>query len=94
MEHEKVNTLGMELDIWKYKSCSAEFGTGEDWATLYLIKSEEPSKGHATELLIEAKRYYEERGLKFGGTVALNSRMKNIYQKLAIKEYLGDELED
>ena len=87
MEHKKENIMGMELEVWRNKSCRAEFGTGEDWATLYLIESEEPSKGHATELLTEAKRYYEEQGLRFGGTVALNSRMSKIYQRLGIKEY-------
>lgn len=91
MEHKKVNILGMELDVWKHKSCSAEFGTGKDWATLYLIESTEPGKGHAIELLTEAKRYYEEQGLKFGGNVALNSRMKKLYQRLNIKEYLEEK---
>ena len=83
----KENILGMELDIWEHKSCTAEFGTGDDWATLYSIESTLPGNGHATELLIEAKRHYEEQGLRFGGSVALNSRMKKIYQRLAIKEY-------
>jgi len=87
MEHQKENIMGMELEVWKNKSCSAEFGTGEKWATLYGIKSIEPGKGHATELLTEAKRHYEELGLRFGGSVALNSRMRKIYQRLAIEEY-------
>ena len=87
MEHKKENVLGMELDVWKHKSCSAEFGTGNDWATLYSISSRKPGQGHATELLTEAKRYYEDQGLRFGGSVALNSRMRKIYQRLAIKEY-------
>jgi len=87
MEHKKENCMGMELEVWRNKSCRAEFGTGDDWATLYLIESEEQGKGHATELLVEAKRYYEERGLSFGGSVALNSRMREIYQRLGIKEY-------
>jgi hypothetical protein len=87
MEHHKENVMGMELDAWKHKSCSAEFGMGNDWATLYSIRSRLPGKGHATELLAEAKRFYEEQGKRFGGTVALNSRMAKIYKRLAIKEY-------
>ena len=87
MEHHKENVLGMELDVWKHKSCSAEFGTGDDWATLYSINSALPGKGHAAELLMEAKQYYGKQGKKFGGTVALNSRMKKIYQRLGIEEY-------
>jgi hypothetical protein len=84
---KKVNILGMELDEWKFESCTAHFGTGEDWATLYDIRSEKEGKGHATELLKRAKSYYEKQGKKFGGDVALNNRMKSIYKKLNIKEY-------
>lgn len=84
-------SLGMELDQWKHKSCVAEFGVGEDrkgkWATLYSIRSDERGKGHATELLRQAKGYYEKQGLKFGGTVALNDTMRGIYERLNIEEY-------
>ncbi len=79
--------MGMELDQWVNKSCMANFGVGDDWATLYNIESKEQGKGHATELLIEAKKYYEGLGKKFGGSIALNDRMRKIYQELGIKEY-------
>ena len=84
-----VNVLGMELERWTNKSCVADFGVGDNWATLYSIKSNEEGKGHATELLVEAKKYYEGQGKKFGGDVALNNRMKKIYQELGIKEYVN-----
>jgi len=81
------NIMGMELECWENKSCSAQFGVGDTWATLYLIESQEEGKGHATELLIEAKKYYEGLGKKFGGDVALNERMARLYKKLDIEEY-------
>lgn len=81
----------MELQEWSYKSCKAEFGVsnepGNKWATLYFIESKEPNQGHATHLLIEAKRYYEAKGLVFGGSVALSAPMKHLYQKLEILEH-------
>ena len=83
-----VNILGMEFEQWTYKSCIANFGIGDNWATLYDIQSNEPGKGHATKLLIKAKKYYENLGKRFGGSVALNKRMKHLYQKLDIHEYL------
>lgn len=79
------------LTRWEYKSCRADFGEGQEWATLYFIKSDEPGKGHATILLTSAKRYYEGLGKRFGGTVALNDRMQRIYQRLGIHEYTGME---
>jgi len=79
--------MGMPLERWTYESCEAEFGVGEDWATLYRIESKEEGKGHATELLTEAKKYYEGKGLRFGGSFALNERMRSIYKRLNIKEY-------
>jgi hypothetical protein len=82
-----VNIMGMELEEWINESCIAHFGMGDDWATLYTIESKEKNKGHATELLIEAKKYYENLSKKFGGSVALNDIMKHIYQKLNILEY-------
>lgn len=87
MKHEKENIMGMELDIWQHESCEAQFGTGDDWATVYLIESADEGKGHAQELLTEAKKYYEGLGLRFGGTVALNPVMQHIYKKLNILEY-------
>lgn len=78
----------MELERWTNKSCIADFGVGNDWATLYSIESKEQGKGHATELLVEVKKYYEGQGKRFGGSVALNDRMRKIYQELDIKEYI------
>ena len=87
MKKELVNVLGMPLERWSNKSCVADFGVGNDWATLYHIESAEQGKGHATELLIKAKKYYEGLGKEFGGSVALNERMRKIYQELGIQEY-------
>lgn len=83
----KVDVLGMPLERWKYESCIAEFGVGDDWATLYSIASSEPGKGHATYLLLEAKKYYEALGKKVGGDVALNERMRGLYKKVGYPEY-------
>jgi hypothetical protein len=82
----KVNILGMELDRFMYESCTAEFGVGEDWATLYHIKSTEEGKGHADELLRLAKEYY--KGKKIGGTVALHPAMRHLYEKHGYHEYV------
>lgn len=87
MTRTKVKSVGMVLERWTHESCVADFGIGTDWATLYSIHSDKPSMGHATSLLVAAKSYYEGRGKRFGGTVALNSRMAAIYQRLAIEEY-------
>jgi hypothetical protein len=87
MKKESVNVMGLPLERWSNESCVADFGVGGNWATLYHIQSAEQGKGHATKLLIEAKKYYEEQGKRFGGTVALNARMKKIYERLKIKEY-------
>jgi len=87
MKISKVDVMGQELERWTHKSCVADFATEKDWATLYSIESKIRRKGHATELLVTAKRYYEGQGKTFGGTVALNSGMKRIYQRLKIKEY-------
>jgi hypothetical protein len=93
MKSQKVKVMGLggELDEWSHESCIAHIATGDDWATIYDIQSTEPSKGHATVLLTEAKRHYEGLGLKFGGSIALNSRMRRIYQRLAIHEYTEEE---
>lgn len=85
IEIKQVTILGMPITQWKYKSCTADFAIGEDWATLYAIDSEEERKGHATYLLTQAKEYFKDK--KFGGSVALNDRMRKIYQRLEIEEY-------
>lgn len=82
-----VNVMGMPLEEWKNESCTAHFGTGEGWATLYDIVSQVPSAGHATALLTETKAHYEKEGKTFGGSVALNPRMAAIYERLGITEY-------
>ena len=89
---KKINVMGMDLDEWKWRSCTAQFGVGDDWATLYHIKSKEEGKGHATELLVRARVYYERKGLRFGGSVALSPAMSRIYRKLKIKEYKDENL--
>ena len=84
---KQVNILGMPLDEWEHKSCIAHCGVGEDWATIYDIESKEKGKGHASELIIKMKQYYEAQNKKFGGTVALNPTMSHIYKKLGILEF-------
>ena len=37
--------MGMELERWTNKSCVADFGVGNNWATLYSIESKEQGKG-------------------------------------------------
>jgi len=86
MNPKKINKLGMILDEWKWKSCRAEFGVEKSWATLYYIESRQEGKGHATELLTAAKAYYEKKGKEFGGSVALNERMRKLYQKFGISQ--------
>lgn len=87
MEMKQINSMGMLLDEWKHKSCIAKIGTGEDWATIYSIDSDEQGKGHGSELLIKMKRHYEEQGKEFGSSVALSGSMKHLLLKLKIKEY-------
>ncbi len=87
MNPKKVKILRMELDEFSFASCIAHFGVGSDWATLFDITSKIEGRGHATTLLREAKAFYETQGKKFGGTVALNPRMKRIYKRLQIDEY-------
>jgi len=87
MTINKVSKLGIELEQWQHLSCTADFGVGEDFATLYTIESKEQGKGHATELLKSAKSHYEKLGKKFGGTIALTERMRNVYKRLEILEY-------
>ena len=85
MKPVKVNILGMELDEWRHKSCLAHIAANEDWATVYDIQSQDEGKGHATELLLILKSYY--KGKRFGGSVALNDRMRRLYKKCEITEY-------
>ena len=87
MKPNKVNILGMPLDEWVYESCIAHCATGKYWATLYEIQSSQESQEHATKLLLIMKEYYEDKGLKFGGSIALNQRMRRLYQKCGITEY-------
>ena len=84
----EVNILGMPLIEWKYKSCIAHIAEFPKSATLYKILSKNEGKGEATALLKEAKKYYEDLGKKFGGSVALNEKMRRIYQRLGITEYI------
>ena len=58
---------------------------GNGWATIYTVESEIPNKGYCQELLLELKEIYKD--VKFGYSVALNSKMRHILKKLEIKEY-------
>lgn len=87
MKREIVNQMGMEFEQWTHKSCTAAFGIGDDWATLFIIESENPGKGEATELLTEVQELYKKEGKTVYGSVALNPAMVRIYNKLNIKEY-------
>ena len=80
----------MELEQWTNGGCVANFGVEKTWATLYDIYSKNPGKGEATALLIETKKYYENQGKVFGGSIALNERMRKIYQRLGITEYTDE----
>jgi hypothetical protein len=87
VSHKTETVMGMNLEIWRHESCEAQVAEGPDWATIYVVESADEGKGHAQELLAEAKKHYEGLGHRFGGSVALNSRMRHIYQKLKINEY-------
>lgn len=93
LQFETITALGVELEQCRYRSCTAEFAVGEDWATLASIESKEPGQGHATTLLRAARRHYENQGKRFAGSVALNERMRAIYRRLGIREY-GELSED
>ena len=82
----KVCVLGMELEEWRHKSCEAHFGVSGDWATLYDIESKNENQGHATELLRMARYFYEFHHKRVMGSIALNSRMKRLYQRVGIPE--------
>ena len=88
MERKEINVCGMPLEEWRNKSCIAQIASDKDWATVYSIESKEEGKGHATELLLEAKKYYEAQNKKFGGSVALNPRMSALYKKCGVEEYI------
>lgn len=92
MTKDRIEVLGMPLERWSHKSCKADFAVDpyEGWATLYYIESLVEGQGHATELLAEAKAHFEGKGFRFGGSVALNDRMKSIYKKLGIQEYKNE----
>lgn len=77
----------MELDRIIHQSCIADIGVGDDFATIYFIKSEEKQKGYATELLKFAQMWYESQGKTFGSSVALNPVMSGMLEKLKIKQY-------
>ena len=85
----KVTRLGMDLHQWRENSCLAHFGYSDKgkWATLYDIQSFDEGKGHATALLLKAKKYYENLGYEVGGSVALNERMTGLYKKVGYKIY-------
>lgn len=89
MNPRKINVLGMDLDEWRYQSCLAHVGVGEDWATIYLIESQEEGRGHATKLLLDMKSHYEHQHKKFCSSVALNERMASLLRKCEIREYAG-----
>lgn len=86
---ERKQVLGMELECWTIVAgdCTAQFGVGDDWATLYGIVAETESRGQAAALLRAAKQHYETAGKRFGSSVALNPRMSGIPRRLSITEY-------
>ena len=90
MKPIKVNLFGMELEEWKCGDSVARFAVGENghpWAILYDIESEHYGLGHATELLREAKKYYEKQGRSVGGPTALNPIMQRIYKRIGYYAY-------
>jgi hypothetical protein len=87
MRRENIVLHGLPLERWTHASCTADFAVGPNWATLYLIQSEQRRQGHATALLTAAKAYYESQGKRFGGSAALNAQMRRLYERLGIKEY-------
>lgn len=87
MKIEKVNVMGMELERWLHDGSFIDVVEGDDWATIYMAESKLEGKGNMQKILLEAKKYYEDKGKKFGGSIALNPAMRHIYKKLGIKEY-------
>lgn len=88
--HEHVNVLGMDLVRWTYEQCIADVAEGSDWATIYVVVSENPGHGEATECLRQVKAHYEQIGKTVGGSVALNPAMRRVYEKSGITEYNED----
>lgn len=76
---------------FKLEGCIAEVSVNdtEKWATVYSIETvpSERNRGLATELMKQLKKIFEDKGYKFGGTVALNPAMKRVYEKSGVKEY-------
>lgn len=87
-QKREVNVLGMPLREWKYRSCVAHIAEFPKSATLYDIQSKNEGRGEATALLTEAKKYYESLGKRFRGSIALSKRMRKIYRRLNIEEYI------
>ena len=103
MENPVHETRGDGYVAWSYKSCKALVAEGVDdespwkgtkWATLYLIQSSEPNKGHATGLVKAMKKYYNDLDIRFAGTVAMNPAMRKVYIKTLVHEYCGDDVKD
>lgn len=78
----------MELDLWTYKSCSAEVSPFDTTASLYSISSKEENKWHASQLLRDAIDYYRQQGKELQGTIALSEAMSHLYKKFWIVEIL------
>ena len=82
-----IESMGMSLTQATYKSCTANIGVGNNWATIYSISSSDEGKGHCQELCKYLKEFYTECDKVFGSTVALYPAMKHILEKLEITEY-------
>jgi len=95
---KKMNVFSKYCDIWKiiYEEkiagfivinpsqwCPGEFIFGEEMA----IKPELQGKGIGTEVWKQIFRMYKERGFKtFIGIQNKNSKVKNLYNRLGIRE--------
>lgn len=87
MLKEECKSMGMVLDKWTHKSCTCMIGYGLDWATIYSIESTNKRKGHAEELILYAKNYYEQIGMTFATSIALSESMRCLVKKLNLLEY-------
>ena len=89
MQISKITELGMTLDACTYKTCYANVGIGNDFATIYYIETLkiDRNKGYATELILQMKKHYKKLGKKFGTSVALSPQMQHLIKKLKLKEY-------
>jgi hypothetical protein len=81
----KVIALDMPLLEFQWKGVTVYVAEGDDWATIYLVQSENEGKGECQELLKLLKKRFKDKD--FGGSVALNPIMRHIYRKLKIPEY-------